>query len=232
VLSLPAPGDPSHGVLQQLAGLGVDFLVRVPSSSTFSAIDELRESCSTDRVVTIVFPAGSLDTWRPLMLRAVKLRAPDGSESYFLASLAREEFGRTELAEPYHMRWNVEEFFKLSKGPCIGQGQFRSKSSSGRIQEIHALVPFIAITRLCMSTAATASEGEYSSISRKGAVLALAAYVTRILLAPGEQRALRELRALLERITRVREKPRPGRSFPRRSFRPARRWGPTGRRGD
>jgi hypothetical protein len=225
-------GYPSHEVLQQLAQLGIDFLVRVPSSNTLSVIDELRESLSNDRVVTIVPPAGSPDSWRPLKLRAVKLRAPDGSESYFLSSLAREEFGLPELSELYHMRWDVEEFFKLSKGPYIGQGQFRSKSPSGVIQEIHALVLFIAITRLCMSTAATASEGEYSSMSQKGAVLALAAYVTRVLLAPDEQRALCELRALLERITRVREKPRPGRSFPRRSFRPARRWGPTGRRGD
>ena len=224
-------GYPSHEVLQELTQLGIDFLVRVPSANTFAVIDELRESRTTDCAVTIVPPDGSPEAWRPLELRAVKLRAPDGSKSYFLTSLARETFDRTDLAELYHLRWDVEEFFKLSKGPYIGQGQFRSKSPSGVIQEIHALVLFLAITRLCMSTAATASDGDYSSISQKGAVLALAAYVARILLAPDEPRALRELSALLERISRAREKPRPGRSFPRRSFLPARRWGPTGRRG-
>lgn len=224
-------GYPSHEVLQELVLGGVDFLVRVPSANTFSVIDELREKRLADRAVTIDPPAGSPDTWRPLELRAVKLRAPDGSVSYFLTSLARGEFGRSELAELYHMRWEVEEFFKLSKGPYIGQGQFRSKSPSGVIQEIHALVLFIAITRLCMSTASVTHEQEYSSISQKGAVLAMAAYITRILLAQDEQRALRELHALLRRIIRIRDKPRPGRSFPRRSFQPARRWGPTGRRG-
>lgn len=224
-------GYPSHEILQALIQDGIDFLIRVPSANTFSVIDEFRDSGSTDRVVFLTPPDGSPDEWEPLELRVVKLRAPDGSESYFLTTLRRATFSRTELAELYHMRWDVEEFFKLSKGPYIGQGQFRSKSPSGVIQEIHALVLFLAITRLCMSAAATASAQDYSSLSQKGAVLALAAYVTRILLADDEQHALRTLDALLQRIARTREKRRPGRTFPRRSFRPARRWGPTGRRG-
>ena len=90
---------------------------------------------------------------------------------------------RTGRRLPCSMRWEVEEFFKLSKGPYIGQGQFRSKSPSGVIQEIHALVLFLAISRLCMGTAAAASALDYSSVSQKAAVLGLAAYLTRILLA-------------------------------------------------
>ena len=210
---------------------GPDLDVCVPSGSTFSAIHELRDSGSRDRVVILNPPDGAPEEWRPLQLRAVKLRAPDGTESFFLTTLPRSEFDRRELAELYHMRWEVEEFFKLSKGPYIGQGQFRSKSPSGVIQEIHALVLFLAISRLCMGTAAAASALDYSSLSQKAAVLGLAAYLTRILLAKNEEHALRELHALLLRIARTREKRRPGRSFPRVSFRPSPRWGPSGRRG-
>lgn len=224
-------GYPSHEVLQLLVQDRIDFLMRVPAKNTFAAVDRLREGSSTDRIVSIDPPEDSPESWRPLRMRAVKLRAPDGSESYFLTSLDRHEFGRKQLAELYHMRWEIEEFFKLFKGSYVGQGQFRSKSSSGVIQEIVALILFLAITRLCMSTAATVCDLEYSSISQKGAVLAMATYLTRILLAPGERYALDELSKLLHRISSVLEPRRPKRSFPRRSFLPNRKWGPRGRRG-
>ena len=125
----------------------------------------------------------------------------------------------------------LEEPFTLLTGPYIGQGQFRSKSPSGVLQEIHALVLFLAITRLCMCTAANATGRDYDSLSQKAAVLGFAAYVTRILLAHDEEHALRSLHQLILRITRAREKKRPHRSFPRRSFRPRLRWGPSGRVG-
>ena len=71
----------------------------------------------------------------------------------------------------------------------------------------------------------------YDSLSQKAAVLGLAAYVTRILLAHDEDHALRSLHQLILRITRARERKRPQRTNPRRSFRPVPRWGPNGRRG-
>ncbi len=224
-------GYPSHGVLQELVKNGVDFLIRVPSANTFAPVHEFIASRSVDGRITLDPPPGSSETWRPLRLRAVKLRASNGSASYYLTTLARKEFGRRALAELYHLRWEVEEFFKVFQGRYIGQGQFRSKSPCGVIQEIHALVLFLAITRLCMSSASIVHEQEYSTMSQKGAVIATAAYLTRVLLTRNDRRAIRELQALLQRITRVREPRRPGRSFPRRSFRPSPRWGPNGRRG-
>ncbi len=224
-------GYPSHEVLQALVQAGIDFLIRVPSTHTFAVIDQLRESDGDDYLFDVDPPEGAPTQWTRIALRVVRLRTPDGTESFFLTTLPRSEFDRRELAELYHMRWEVEEFFKLSKGPYIGQGQVRSKSPSGVIQEIHALVLFLAISRLCMGTAAAASALDYSSVSQKAAVLGLAAYLTRILLAKNEERAIRELHALLLRIARTREKRRPGRSFPRVSFRPSPRWGPAGRRG-
>ena len=41
-------GYPSHEILQTLVEEGLDFLIRVPSSHTFAAIDELRESDGDD----------------------------------------------------------------------------------------------------------------------------------------------------------------------------------------
>jgi hypothetical protein len=95
-------------------------------------------------------------------------------------------------------------------------------------QELHALLLFIAITRLCMSGAARAAGGEYPSLSQKAAVLGTAHYLTRILISDRDEEASRTLHRLFQRIVRPPKKPRPGRSFPRRSFRPRLRWGPSG----
>lgn len=234
-----APGDvlvldrgyPSHEVLQALDQDEIDFLVRVPSSHTFAIIDEMQSDGCNDRAFRLDPPDGAPSDWRALDLRAVRITAPDGSESFFLTTLRRTEFSRKQLSELYHMRWEVEEHFKLLKGPYIGQGQFRSKSPSGVLQEVHALVLFLAVTRLCMCTAANATGRDYDSLSQKAAVLGFAAYVTRILLAHDEDHALRSLHQLILRITRTREKKRPHRTYPRRSFRPRLRWGPSGRVG-
>lgn len=223
-------GYPSHEVLQELVSSGVDFLVRLPSSHTFAAVDDLRASQGNDFLFHVDPPPGSPPEWTRLTLRAVRLVSPDGNESFFFTTLLRTQFTRTQLRELYRMRWEAEEFYKLAKSPYIGQKQFRSKSPSGVEQEIHALVLFLAIARLLMATAARSANVPYDHLSQKAAVLGLAEYVTRLFLLRGPE-ARGELRALLQRIARVREKPRPGRTHPRRSYRPRLRWGPTGRCG-
>ena len=224
-------GYPSHEVLQALAVDGIDFLVRVPSSHTFAVIDELRTGESDDRLFQLRPPDGAPPEWKPLTLRGVRIKCPDGSESFFLTSLLRSSFSRPQLRELYHMRWEAEEFYKLMKGPYIGQGQFRSKSPEGVKQELHALVLFLGIARVLMATAAKASGEDYESLSQKSAVLGLAAYITRLFLVSDADFATRELRALLRRIVRAREKRRRRKPSPRVSFKPGPRWGPTGRRG-
>ena len=224
-------GYPSHEILQALTQEGIDFLIRVPASHTFAAIDELRECDGDDHSFHMDPPKGSPPEWTRLALRVVRLTNFDGEESFFLTTLQPRQFGRTRLRELYHMRWEAEEFYKLLKGPYIGQGQFRSKSPVGVEQEIHALVLFLAISRVLMATAAKASGMDYQSLSQKAAVLGLAAYVTRLFLSADPEYTHRELQALLERITRIHYKPRPGRTRPRVSFKPRLRWGTSGRCG-
>ncbi len=224
-------GYPSHEVFQALAEENIDFLVRVPAAQSFSAIDKLREAGVQDGLFQFDPPQGAPAEWKTLTLRVLRLRAPDGTDSFFITTLRRGEFSRRQIGELYHMRWEAEEFYKLLKGPYIGQGQFRSKTAEGVRQEIHALILYLAIARILMATAAEASGIDYASLSQKSAVLGLAAYVTRLFLEQDEDRALRELRALLQRVVRNRDKRRRRRSRPRVSFRPRLRWGPSGRCG-
>ena len=234
-----APGDilvldrgyPSHAVLQTLAQEGIDFLIRVPSSSTFAIIDELRQSSGDDYLFRLDPPEGSPTEWTPITIRAIRLRNADGDETFFLTSLRRQHFSRKQLRQLYHMRWEAEEFYKLFKGPYIGQRQFRSKSAAGIKQEIHALTLFLAITRVLMATAAQATGADYDSLSPKAAVLGFAAYLTRLFLSADQDFALRELHALIQRIAKHPYKRRRNRSFPRVSYLPRLRWGPSGRCG-
>lgn len=222
-------GYPSHEVFQTLVQQGIDFLVRVPSGHSFAVIDELRESAGGDYLFHLDPPKGAPREWKPIVVRGIRIEAPDGTESFFFTTLRRSEFSRHQLRQLYHMRWEAEEFYKLFKGPYIGQGQFRSQSPEGVRQEIHALVLFLAIARVLMATTAKVHDADYNLLSQKAAVLGLAAYVTRIFLSADRKYVLRELHALLRRIAQSPYKPRPGRSFPRVSFQPRLRWGPHGR---
>ena len=84
----------------------------MPSSHTFAVIDELREGRSDDRLFQLDPPDDAPSEWKPLRLRAIRTKGPEGIESFFLTSLPRSSFSRTQLRELYHMRWEAEEFYK------------------------------------------------------------------------------------------------------------------------
>lgn len=166
----------------------------------------------------------------PIELRAVKLTNPNGDESFYLTSLRRAHFSRPHIAELYHLRWQAEELFKLEKSVYFDQRQFHARSALGVRQEILAQAIYVVVARFLLATAAKHVDAPYHDLSVKSAVLGLADYLTRLCL-DHPDRALRALPRLLERIASTRDRRRPGRSCPRRSFKPGPRWGPNGRRG-
>ncbi len=223
-------GYPSHEILRILLDSDIDFLVRVPASHTFEAIDGFRASGGDDYRVMIQPAKDARRGAEPIELRAVKLTNPEGEESFYLTSLRRAHFTRSQIAELYRLRWEAEEFFKLEKSVYFDQRQFHAKSALGVQQEILAQAIYVVIARFLLATAADHVDARYHELSVKSAVLALADYLTRLCLDDPE-RAVHCLPRLLARVARTRDKRRPGRSCPRRSFKPGPRWGPTGRRG-
>lgn len=223
-------GYPSHDVLRRLLTDGMDFLVRVPATHTFEAIEAFRQSGGDDYRVVIGVPKNAPRGTKPIELRAVRLTNPSGEESFYLTSLRRSEFSRRQIAELYRMRWEAEEFYKLTSSSYFDQRQFHAKSGLGIEQEILAQAIFVTIARFLLALAAHDGDVRYDDLSVKAAVLACAAYLTRLFLDDPHD-ALEWLPRLLARIARTREKQRPGRSCPRRSFKPGPRWGPNGRRG-
>lgn len=233
-----APGDvlildrgyPSHEVLRILLDHGIDFLVRVPASNTFAAIDGFRDSRRNDSRIVIPPAKDARRGSQPIKLRAVRLDGPDGAESFYLTSLRRAHFSRAEIAKLYHLRWQAEELFKLEKSSYFDQHQFHARSCRGVRQEIIAQALYVVVARFLLAAAAEHAEARYRDLSVKSAILALAAYLTRLCL-DDPDRAIHFLPRLLERVARTRDMRRPGRSCPRRSFKPGPRWGPNGRRG-
>ncbi len=237
-LSVLSPGDvlvldrgyPSHEILRILLDSEVDFLVRVPATNTFSAIDTLRESGGDDYRVVIPPPDDSRKGMGPVELRAVRLVAPGGEESFYLTSLRRTDVTRAQISELYRLRWQAEELFKLEKAPYFDQRQFHARSAHGVKQEILAQAIYVVLARFLLATAAEHVDASYHDLSVKSAVLALTDYWTRLCLDDFE-RTSDWLPRLLSRIARTRDKRRPGRNCPRRSFKPGPRWGPKGRIG-
>ena len=224
-------GYASHEVFRALADEGIDFLARVQTSNTFGVIEDMRERGAWDEAFVLEVPRLAPDDWEELELRFVRVPGPDGEDAFFFTSLPAEDFPLKKIAELYRRRWGVEEYYKLQKSESLGRGTLRSKSVEGIIQEIYAVTLFLAISRLLMSATAKAGQRDLNTISQKAAVLAAADYLARVLLAPDRDRKLEELCQLLQRISRIREKPRPGRSYPRRSLRPISKWVASGRRG-
>jgi len=224
-------GYPSHEILQAYTEAGIDFLVRVPASHTFAAVDRFRLSGASDAIMTLDFPRGSDPEWRPLQVRLTRIEGPDGPAFYISSLVDREEISTADIAELYHMRWEVEEYFKLFTSEYIGQKQFRSTSAQGIVQEIAALTLFLAMSCLLADAADDALPHLDEFPSQKGAVLTLATYLARILLDPNSNTAQATVTRAIRRIQMTRDRRRPDRSHPRRSFKPKPKWGPAGRRG-
>ena len=223
-------GYPSHEILRILQDHGIDFLVRVPASHTFDAIDTFRQSGGNDYRVVLAPSGDARRGDEPIELRAVKISKPSGDESVFLTTLRRSKFSRARIAELYRKRWEAEEHYKLQKSSYFEQHQFHAKSALGVRQEILGQAIYTVIARFLLAAAAKHVDAPYHELSVKSAVLGLADYLTRMCLDDPEA-ALEWLPRFLARIARTRDKRRPGRYCPRRSFKPGPRWGPNGRRG-
>jgi hypothetical protein len=223
-------GYPSFDLIHQLTEAGIDFVIRVPATHTFKAIDVFRESGGDDYRVLVEPPTDSPKGMQPIEARAAHWI--DGKEEmYVLTSLRQRDITRSQLSQLYRMRWNEEEFFKLIKGHYLDQQQLHSKTQRGVVQEIHVLFLFVALSRFLLAAAAREADANYQDLSPKSGVLGFLAYVTRLFVADDSAQTLVWLRQVLQRIVRTRDPRRPLRSFPRRSFKPGPRWGPHGRKG-
>jgi len=225
-------GYPSFDVLSVLALRGLDFVVRVPASGTFKAVEDFLADGRSDGVIDLVPPEGSpMRDMEPLRVRIVVVPRRGDDPWVLLTSLPAEDFTADDVADAYARRWRIEEYYKLLAGTYFGQGFFHSRSVRGVEQEVLAQMLFVAVARLLAAAAAARADVPYERLSQKAVVLAMADHLTRLMLRQSPERARAHLEELFDRIAKAVEKPRKTRSYPRRSLLPGRKWGPAGKRG-
>jgi len=233
-------GYPSHEVLQEIAAAGVEFLIRVPENGSFSHVTKFARSGLASALTTIsppgganpggANPGGANSEWRDLDVRLVRIEGPNGA-SFYVTSLCSPDISVQDFASLYRLRWQSEEFFKLFTSDYAGQGQFRSRTAEGVRQEIGALMLLLAISRVMRAAADEAVEDPQKFVSQKGAVLSFRHHLLAILLGERPDRVALSIVRAMERMLMTLDHRRPDRSYPRRSFRPRPKWGPSGRLG-
>jgi len=223
-------GYPSFDLFMMLQVSGADFVARMPTGSTFAVVEEFIESGEAETFVDLPAPRHSpLFGIDPIPVRLVRVERRDGTPWVLATSLVGDEFEAADIADAYTRRWRIEEFYKCLVTDYFGQGMFHARWTGGVRQEIYAQMLFVAITRTLMASAARAAKVPCRDLSTKAAILAVGDHLTRLMLSPRGRRDPAHVTRLLRRIARALERPRPGRSYPRRSRRPEPRWGPRGR---
>ena len=222
-------GYPSYVMFDLLIEHGLDFVVRVPVVSSFPAVEAFILSGQDEAdIVLTPAPGSPAHILKSRTLRAVRRLDADGDPQVFLTSLPRGQFCHREICDVYHLRWQIELFYRLEKSDYVGHGQFHAQYPEGVRQEVFAFLLFTAISRSLMAAAAQASGADYGRMSQKAAVLATARQLTILLLDSEPNRARQLLTALLRRIAARLDPKQRLRAYPRRSFKPRSRWGPLG----
>ena len=225
-------GYPSFEVLQALTAAGIEFVIRVPKSGTFDAIQVFQESGGDDyRVLVHPSPEAARAGGASLNLRTVRIDVGVEEPWLLLTSLRRSDVTLSQMSQLYHLRWEIEEFYKLLKSDFFSLRQFHAKSILGVEQELRAQLLMAAIARLLMANAAAEIDVPYHDLSSKSGVLAVATSIVRLLLCDDPELRIDDHASLLHRIARRRNRRRPGRSCPRRSFKPGPRWNSKGKVG-
>jgi hypothetical protein len=222
-------GYPSYVMIDLLIDHSLDFVIRVPATSGFPAVEEFVRSGRDEANIVLTpspnSPAHILDSRR---LRVVRRLGPDGEPQVFLTTLPRSQFCHADICDLYRRRWQIELFYRLEKSDYVGHRQFHAKNPEGVRQEVFAFLLFIAISRTLMAAASEGSGATYERISQKSAILATSRALTAILLQSDPAGAREILDGLLNRIAKRLDPKHRQRSCPRRSFKPRSRWGPQG----
>ena len=199
-----------------------------------------REFMEADGTETVIAAAPGPDTRRelarrhpgwqggPVRLRLVRCRT--GGEDYHLATtlLDAGQVTAEELGRLYHGRRGVEELYKVSR-QVINVDEFHGRTERGVRQEIYAHFNLIAMTRLFAGHGDDLLEElredgkACQRVNFKHAIAMVAANLEEMLLAQADAVA-RAVNRMADGILRVRSRWRPGRSYPRKSMKPAGKW--------
>lgn len=214
-------GFPAYWLFHEIIRQGIELLVRLPKDGKFKEVRAFLKSRTRDGIVTLKPPKDLLKEQPdlpPLTLRVLKIRLPKAKDPLILITTlrSRERFSLEELCDLYHLRWREEEFFKAVKGHLQAE-HFHGRSVLFVDQELIATYLYYLLTRIMVLETASTYQIPQENLETKAALLAVSRYLDRLWLASSLHQCASLLDRCLQEISWRRYRPRPGRSYPRRS---------------
>jgi len=231
----------SYAMLYYHVQSGVHAVFRL-QKNTFKAIDAFRSSQLTDKVITLL-PAE--ETQRDirkqfpdidfvhLSIRLVKYTL--AGHTYCVGTtLMDKQYTIDALRDVYHARWGIEELYKVSK-QLIEVDDFHGRSERAIKQELFAHFVLITMSRLCSNesenllvsllnlTQEETDREQKIQVNFKNALATVSRHLENIMFVPA--RCIKNvMEDIVYSISRYRQKTRLGRSYVRKSMKPANKW--------
>jgi hypothetical protein len=226
-------GYPSFELLSEMLSLGFQFMVRLPITGMFKEVRAFLDKRRRDGTLTIQPPASLITELKkqgkpiphPISLRVLKIKLSNGKKAVFITTLLdRAKYSLAQLKDLYHMRWQEEEFFKLTKD-LLEAENFRGKCRLLIGQELMAIHLYCLLTRILIMECAISNQIPLAQIPQRSAFLAVSRYLDRVWTSTDTEDCQRWLTMCLEEIAWRRYTARPDRSFPRKSKNSYGKWG-------
>ena len=204
----------------------------------------------SDAVKSEIKKQGYRLNYKPIQLRLIKYKIE--KEIYVCATtLIGEQYPLDQFPQVYHGRWGIEELYKISK-QFIEVEDFHGKSERHVKQELYAHALLINIARIFEAEAnkqlppppSSGSRNKGKHIGIKGSywqglfdeiqkikvnfkncLLVVSRFIEKLVISLGlDEEKESCLSKILASISRVRQKIRPGRHYPRCSRKPSSKW--------
>lgn len=242
----------SYLLLHEFVQSGVHAIFRLQEGTVNKQVQTFIESAKTDELIEYTPSAPVISDLKkqgynlkpkPLKLRLIKCKINDATYLYGTTLYSREEYPAHHIAELYHERWDIEELYKISKH-IIDIEQFHSKNERGVKQEIYAHILLINLSRFfefdakeglpsmnevdkakCMGVNFYKFFNPVSmfNLNFKNCLTIVGRYLDNLIL--GSYELINSWASkVIAMILRVRQKIRPGRHYPRRSYKPDKKW--------
>ena len=162
---------------------------------------------------------------KPIKLRIIKLRSPDGTLSVLLTNLFdKREFPRSEIISLYFRRWEIETYYRDEK-IVLEVEKFHGKTSNSIRQELLAVVIMSVISRTLMMLSSEVISPQARQSQFKNAIMSLASDAA-VLVSDEPEKAVQIFKELIEEISRVKyyRPKRPREPQPRVTKRSINKW--------
>lgn len=242
----------SYLILHQAIEKGIHLVCRLQFGTMNKEVKAFFDSDSNDAIIKY-YPSAAVKSeikkqgyqinYKTIDLRLIKYQI--GNEKYICATtLIDKKYPQEEFSRVYHGRWGIEELYKISK-EFINIEDFHSRTERGVKQELYAHVLLINIARIFELEANNQlSQSTYPQkkdkikesywkdlfgkiqmikINFKNCLLVVGRYIEKIIMTVEECQES-WLPKMLNSISRIHQKIRPGRHYPRQSRKPYTRW--------